>query len=159
MSRIILTTDKKKVPEGEYITVTWDCPTPDMVTLTVEDGSISVHQLGDSGSKVFQASGNADEMKFILRASIGGKIDEKTAKVKVKRKVLRAKKANRVPGSGRKNNKYKTAWSYLPADKKLAVKVMGLVTVIMILTSISPKLLPLGLIALVGYLGWVVMKR
>jgi len=175
MGRITLATDKKRISEGEYITVSWDCQNPDMVSLTVDDGGRSVHQLGDSGSKVLQASGNADRMILTLRASVGGKIEEKSATVKVERKVLKAEKVNRSPRSGPDNRKfdlarikdwwsrttmqYKTAWNYLPEEKKLAVKVMGLLAATMLLTAISPKLLPIGLIGLVGYLGWVVMKR
>ena len=51
MSKLTFNIDKKQVAEGEYINVTWDCPNPDMVFLTVEDGIKSIHQLSDSGSR------------------------------------------------------------------------------------------------------------
>jgi len=174
MSKISFHIDKKKVTEGEYVTVSWDCQNPDMVSLVVADGSKSVHQLGDSGTKVIPASGNADQMVLTLRATIGGKLEEKSAKVKVKRKVLKADKVSRGPKNQnskpfdftrikdwwtRTTAQYKTAWAYMPETKKLAVKVMGLIAAVMILSGISPKLLPLGLLAVAGYLSWIILKR
>ena len=176
MSKLTFNIDKKQITEGEYINVTWDCPNPDMVSLTVEDGIKSIHQLSDSGSRSIPASGNADMITLTLRASIGGKVEEKKATVKVKRKVL---KAERVYGSaksskGWKNpfdfskiktwwngivSKFKLAWTYMPENKKLAYKILGLIMVAMILTSISPKLATLGFLLVVGYLFWVIFKK
>ena len=169
--------DKKQVQEGEYFTVSWDCQNPDMVSMTVEDGSRSQFQLPDSGSRAIQASGNADKIVLTLRASIGGKVEEKKAAVKVKRKVLKAEKVRRSPKSsssgGKKafdfskisswwNNftsRLKMAWSYMPENKKLAYKILGLILLAMILAGISPKLMGVGLILVVGYLMWIILKR
>jgi len=163
MSKLSFKIDKKQISVGEYVTVSWDCVNPDMVTLIVQDGGKSVYQLGDSGSRVIQASGSADKMLLTLRASIGGKAEEKSVEVKVKKKVLKAERIPRNPKIKdwwqRTTVGMKTAWTYMPGTKKLAVKIMGLLLVTMILTSISPKLLPLGLFIVVIYLGWYVMKR
>ena len=174
MSRITLKIDKRKVSEGEYVTVSWECASPDMVTLTVVDGGKTLYQLGDSGSKVIKASGNSDRMVLTLRASIGGKTEEQSVNVKVKRQVLKAESVHRSPRSGRKKpagfsgikdswSRYtaqtKTAWAYMPEAKKLAVTVMGLLMIAIILACISPKLLPWALVAIACYLGWVVIKK
>ena len=176
MSKLTFNIDKKQVAEGEYINVTWDCPNPDMVSLTVEDGIKSIHQLSDSGSRSIPASGNADKIILTLRASIGGKVEEKKATVKVKRKVLKAEK---VYGSAKSSkswknpidfskiktwwngltSKLKLAWTYMPENKKLAYKILGLIMVAMILTSISPKLATLGFLLVVGHLFWVIIKK
>lgn len=177
MSKISFNIDKRQVQEGESITVSWNCESPDMVTLTVVDGVKSVHQLGDSGTRVIPATGNADRITLTLRASIGGKTEEKSATVKVRRKVVKAERVNSTP-YGRKerttnpldfskvkdwwkrtSDKYRTAWSYMPENKKLATKILGMMLALMILTSIWPKLFSLGLLLIIGYLGWIVLKR
>ena len=176
MAGIVFNIDKKQVNEHEWVTVSWDCQNPDQVSLTVEDGTRTVHQLADSGSRSVQASGNADKMVLTLRASIGGKMQEKSVTVKVKRKVLKAEKVHRAPRSGRTSGPtewwesikswwtktsagLKTAWTYMPENKKLASKILGLMCAVMLLTGISPKLFPLGLIAIMGYLTWIIVKR
>jgi len=97
MDSIKFNVDKKQVAEQEYVTVSWECRSPDQVTLTVEDGTRTVHQLADSGSRVVQASGNADVMTLTLRASIAGKTHEKTLSVKVKRTVYEGEKVHDTP--------------------------------------------------------------
>lgn len=177
MGKISFSIDKKQVTEHEYVTVSWDCENPDQVTLTVEDGTKSIHQLPDSGRRVIEASGNADRMTLSLRAVIGGKTQEKSMTVKVKRKVLKAEKVNGAPHGSQGSKKswfdlskikgwwsrtiagFKTAWTYMPENKKLATKILGLMCAIMLLTSFAPKLFPLGLLAIMGYLTWVIVKR
>ena len=56
-------------------------------------------------------------------------------------------------------SKLKLAWTYMPENKKLAYKILGLIMVAMILTSISPKLATLGFLLVVGYLFWVIIKK
>ncbi len=177
MGRLSFDIDKKQVVEHEHVTVSWDCENPDQVTLTVEDGGRSVHQLPDSGSRVIEATGNADRMTLTLRAVIGGKTQEKSATVKVKRKVLKAEKvhgASRGGSGGRKawfdfakvkawwlraSAGLKTAWTYLPENKKLATKILALMCAVMLLTSFAPKLFPIGILAIMGYLTWIIVKR
>ncbi len=169
--------DKSKVTEGESFNVSWECSNPDMVSLTIEDGTKNHIQLPDSGVRAILASGNSDKINIILKASVGGKIEEKKACVKVRRKVLKAERVDRAPRSQRSSGKklfdfsrigdwfkkqttmFKTAWSYMSADKKLAYKVLGLIMVTMILTSFSPKLLAVGLGGTVGYLIWQILKK
>ena len=139
MSKLTFNIDKKQVAEGEYINVTWDCSNPDMVSLTVEDGIKSIHQLSDSGSRSIPASGNADKIILTLRASID------FSKIKTWWNGLASK--------------LKLAWTYMPENKKLAYKILGLIMVAMILTSISPKLATLGFLLVVGYLFWVIIKK
>ena len=177
MGKLSFNIDKKQVTEHEHVTVSWDCENPDQVTLTVEDGTRSIHQLPDSGSRVIEASGNADRMTLTLRAVIGGKAQEKSATVKVKRKVLKAEKVHSAPRSSSGGRKswfdlskikgwwsrttagFKNAWTYMPENKKLATKILGLMCAIMLLTSFAPKLFPLGLLAIMGYLTWIILKR
>jgi len=137
-----------------------------MVTLIVQDNGKSIHQLGDSGSKVIQASGNTGSLTLVLRASISGRIEERSCTVKVKRKILKAE----IPRSKKMNfgkvsnwwerfsATFKRTWSYMPENKRLAYIVLGLIFLSMLLISVSPKLMPLGFIAIVGYLTWVIFK-
>jgi len=195
MANITFKADKTKVTEHEHVTVEWDCPSPDQVTLTVEDGGKNVYQLADSGRRVVEASGYSDKMVLTLRASIGGKTHEKSITVKVNRKVVEAEaprrssrssgssgsfgssstfSSSRSSGSGgkkfldfsklknwwaRTTAGFKTAWTYMPENKKFATKILGLMCAVMLLTSFFPKLLPFGLIAIMGYLTWVIIKR
>ncbi len=167
--------DKSKVSEGESFNVSWECSNPGMVSLTIEDGTKNHIQLPDSGVRAILASGNSDKINIILKASVGGKIEEKKACVKVRRKVLKAERVDRAPRSHRPSSKFsfsrigdwfkkqanmfKTAWSYMSADKKLAYRILGLIMVTMVLTSFSPKLLAVGLGGTVGYLIWQIFKK
>ena len=53
----------------------------------------------------------------------------------------------------------KTAWTYLPENKKLATKILALMCAVMLLTSFAPKLFPIGILAIMGYLTWIIVKR
>ncbi|MBR1782751.1 MAG: hypothetical protein IJ753_04450 [Bacteroidales bacterium] len=177
MGKLSFNIDKKQVTEHEHVTVSWDCENPEQVTLTVEDGTKSIHQLPDSGSRVIEASGNADRMTLTLRAVIGGKTQEKSVTVKVKRKVLKAEKVHGAPRGSSGSRKawfdfskvkgwwsrtiagLKTSWTYMPENKKLATKILGLMCAVMLLTGFVPKLFPVGLIAIIGYLTWIIVKR
>lgn len=53
----------------------------------------------------------------------------------------------------------KTAWTYMPENKKLATKILGLMCAVMLVTGFAPKLFPLGLLAIMGYLTWIILKR
>ena len=177
MGKVSFSIDKKKVREGEYITVSWDCQEPDQVSLTVEDGAKTVLHLGDRGSRVVQASGNADKITLTLRASIAGKTESRSETVKVERKVLKAEMPRKEKRTGqrrkhsgpdftgvknwwnRTKGMFSYSWSALPDTKKLASKLLGILMLIMLLTSFAPKLFPLGMIALVGYLTLVIIRR
>ena len=116
-------------------------------------------------------------MTLTLRAVIGGKTQEKSVTVKVKRKVIKAEKVHGTPRSGSNNKKawfdftklkdwwsrtsdrLKTAWTYMPENKKLATKILGLMFAVMLLTSFAPKLFPLGILAIMGYLTWIIVNR
>jgi hypothetical protein len=116
-------------------------------------------------------------MVLTLRASIGGKTEEKRATVRVRRKVVKAERVYSTPYGKkektsnpldfskvkdwwrRTSDKYKAAWSYMPENKKLATKILGLMCAVMLVTSFAPKLFPIGLLAVMGYLTWIILKR
>lgn len=92
---IVFTIDKTRVTEHEYITVRWECGMPDQVSLTVEDGTRQVFQLGDSGTKVIEASGNTDIIRLTLRASVKGNVYHKELSVKVRHRDAKSGKGHR----------------------------------------------------------------
>ena len=177
MDKLKFNIDKVKADAGESVNVSWDCDNPDMVSLTVEDGQRSVYQLGDSGSRSIKLSGDSDKVVFTLSATLGGKVERSTRTVKVSRKVLKAEKVQRAPGSSssskfrmpdfgkvgdwwkRTASNFKMAWSYLPADKKLAYKILGILAAISVLSAVFPRLLSLSFLVLGLYLMWFILKR
>lgn len=177
MDKLKFNIDRTKAEAGESVNVSWDCENPDMVSLTVEDGQKSVYQLGDSGSRSIKLSGDSDKVVFTLSATLGGKVERSTHTVKVSRKVLKAEKVHRAPRSSssrkfkmpdfgkvgdwwkRTTVNFKTVWSYLPSDKKLAYKILGILAAISVLSAIFPRLLSLGFLVLGFYLMWFILKR
>jgi len=176
MADLSFNVDRTKANEGDYITVSWDCSNPDMVSLSVEDGTKTIYQLGDSGSRSIKVSGESDRMNLTLSASTGGKVERKTLSVKVDRKVARTRKVKsapkpssskkRKPDFGKVGERWrkstsdlKTVWGFIPADKKLAYKVLGLLAALSILSAFFPKLLSVGILAIGLYLMWFILKR
>ena len=176
MADLSFNVDRTKANEGDYITVSWDCSNPDMVSLSVEDGTKTIYQLGDSGSRSIKVSGESDRINLTLSASTGGKVERRTLSVKVDRKVARARKVKSSPKpSSSKKRKLdfgkvgewwrkstadlKTVWGFMPSDKKLAYKVLCFLAVLSILSAFSPKLLSVGVLAIGLYLMWFILKR
>lgn len=173
---IVFTVDKTRVTEHEYVTVHWECGMPDQVSLAVEDGTRQVFQLGDSGTKVIEASGNADIIRLTLKASVKGVVYQKELSVKVKRQTVRSGKMHR--DAHRRNSRslssvisniknwwnesiyrFRTSWNYLPDNKKLALETIGLMSIIMLLSPLSPKLAPWGMVVIMAFLCWTVLKQ
>ncbi|MCI2082384.1 MAG: hypothetical protein LKJ93_04265, partial [Bacteroidales bacterium] len=117
-----------------------------------------------------------------LRVVENGKLKKKEISIKVKKE--KPQKARPADNTGRRRNgscgkscplnnffakaksdfgnffcRMKSVWNYLPDKKKLAYIVLGLIIVVMILASISPKLLIFGLMAIALYLFWIIFKK
>jgi|GEM_PF-3474766 len=174
--KIVFTIDKTRVTEHEYITVRWECGMPDQVSLTVEDGTRQVFQLGDSGTKVIEASGNTDIIRLTLRASVKGNVYHKELSVKVRHRDAKSGKGHRSSRRQRERKptsvisniknwwdegiyRVRTTWSYLPENKKLALETIGLMCCVMLLAPISPKLVYWGIIAVITFLTWVIYRQ
>lgn len=126
-------TDRTKVREGEYVIISWQCDSPDAVSLTVDNGfsSYSV-QLADSGSRsvtVEKSKGRKTVLR--LNAVYNGKVERKEIEVKVEEvKARRAPKAGTSPKpfrnpfrnfrSGWNSFKYRLSygWQAMPEKKR-----------------------------------------
>lgn len=181
MSKISVSVDNDKVNQGDFFTVDWKCENPDMVVLNVQDGTRSSIPLADSGSRVIRASGESDRITLTLVATIAGKKEEVTKVVRVVRpKAHKVEKVDYIPRSddragktgtasrfGRKpffdtgklktyfanrSSVLKTAWSLLPADKKVIVEILLILFGIEVVSIFVPKVLPFGILLLGLYL-------
>jgi hypothetical protein len=51
------------------------------------------------------------------------------------------------------------AWQYVPAQKKLAYKLLLLLLVVMLISAFIPKATYFGLLAVAAYLLWYIYKK
>lgn len=168
--------DRNTIAEGECVDVSWACAEPEMVSLVVEDGSQrNTYPLDDSGIKRIFLNG-PKQATITLKASVGGKVYSRSAVVRItprlKQKAERPKRERtyraRPVESWWSRMGYKLrsrwhslryGWSCMPERKRLAYTVLWLLLLVMMLYNISPSLLFLGLIGVVGYLMWIIFKR
>ena len=59
----------------------------------------------------------------------------------------------------RVTSRFKLAWTYMPENKKMAYKILGLILAALFLANLSPRLLSLGFFIVVGYLMWIILKK
>lgn len=171
--------DKRSVVEGDYVDVSWECTEPEMVVLVVEDGSNrATYQLADSGTKRLFLQGPKQAI-ITLKASLGSRVLTERAEITIKPrpktksssarpKRERAHTARPVGNGWWSRQKYRLrsywaslryTWSCMPERKRLAYTIMWLLMAVMMLYYISPSLLFVGLLGVVGYLMWIVFKR
>ena len=174
MEKMTFKTDRTTVTEGEIVEVGWDCPGSDSVDLTIDNGfKTSVLPLEKSGSKRFRLNRSKGRTRLVLTAHVGGKGFSKAIKIKVKE--LPVTKAETVDHRGQPMGWLQRLWNMpkwqsflmryrqgrqaMPKEKKLASNLLLMLGAALLLGTFVPVLLPVGLLALAGYLMWVVLKR
>lgn len=174
MERMTFTTDRTTVTEGEIVEVRWDCPGAESVDLTIDNGyKTSVIPLEIGGSKRFRLNRSKGRTRLVLTAHVGGKGFSKAIKVKVKE--IPVTRAETVDQRGNPMGWLKRMWNMpkwqaflaryrqgrqaMPKEKKLASNLLMILGAILLLGTIFPILLPVGIFALACYLMWIVLKR
>ena len=174
MERMTFTTDRTTVNEGEIVEVRWDCPGAESVDLTIDNGyKTSVIPLEIGGSKRFRLNRSKGRTRLVLTAHVGGKGFSKAIKVKVKE--IPVTRAETVDQRGNPMGWLKRMWNMpkwqaflaryrqgrqaMPKEKKLASNLLMILGAILLLGTIFPILLPVGIFALACYLMWIVLKR
>lgn len=177
MGKMIFTTDRTSLAEGEVIEVRWDCTGAESVRLCIDNGYRSTElALETSGSKRFRLNRSKGKTLITIKAVVDGKEYTKTIKVKVT--DIPVSRAEAVDEKGRKLGSVGEWWrqrvlpkwhsakarwhggrNAMGGEKKLAARILIILAVAMLLSPLMPVLLPLGLIVVVCYLAWVLLKR
>lgn len=171
--KIDLHVDKTKVTEGDVVELTWSCASAEQVQLTIDNGfKTNTIDVETNGSKKFRLNRSKGKTQIVIGVTNGGKTYYKSVGVRVKKmKATKAEYVNDYSGAkGVKNNgvknswenvksQYKMAWSYMPQDKKLALKILGALALLLIFTAFLPKFSAIGVLIIAGYLFWVLFKR
>lgn len=174
MEHMTFTTDRTTVTEGDIVEVRWDCPGAEGVDLTIDNGyKSSVIPLETSGSKRFRLNRSKGRTRLVLTARVDGKGFSKAIRVKVKEIPLT--KAETVDHRGKPMGWAKRLWNMpkwqsfltryrqgrqaMPKEKKLASNLLLMLGAVLLLGTLIPFVLPLGLFALACYLMWIVLKR
>ncbi len=170
---INLSVDKTVVTEGDVVEMSWACSPADAVKLTLDNGfksnSISVEA---SGSKKFRLNRSKGKTYLVIEAVLDGKSYYKSVKVRVKKlKAVKADKVYDYTGvKGAKKNGFKTTWynfksrihtvwNYLPAKKQVAYITLSAICLVMILSIFWPPFMSIGMLLLVVYLLFVIIRR
>lgn len=174
MERMTFTIDKTSVTEGDIVEVRWDCPGADSAELTLDNGyKTTTLPLSLSGDKRFRLHRSKGRTRLTITAHVGGKGYSKTLKVRVKE--IPVTKAETVDQRGHTVSKlrqwlnlpkwqslllrYRQERQALPQDKRLASRLLLILSVVMLLAAVFPILLFVGLFALAIYLMWIILKR
>ena len=168
------TTDCRAVTEGDIVEVRWNCPGSAGVELTIDNGyKSSVIPLETCGSKRFRLHRSKGRTRLTLTAHVEGKSYSKTLRVKVKE--IPVTKAETVDSQGRTLSRlrqwlnlprwqslwrtYKMGRQAMPREKQLASRLLLLLGAVLLLSTFLPILLLVGLLAITGYLMWILLKR
>lgn len=177
MDKMTFITDRTSLTEGEVIEINWNCTGADKVELTIDNGyKVSTLALDIVGTKRFRLNRSKGKTQLSLTASVGGKDYTKTIKVRVDE--LPVTDAETLDQNGRVlgglgkwwHQKFmpkwqslrtngRSAWQQLPPNKKMAARILLLLAALLLLSMVAPWLFSVGLLALMGYLVWVIWKR
>lgn len=169
-------TDKKSLTEGDVIELTWNCPGAERVELTIDNGyKRSMVSLEASGAKKFRLNRSRGKTRLVVTSWKAGRKTSRTVRVRVRPiPTLRAEEVDdrgRTPGllkqwwrrmhAKGQNSRSRTrqAWQAMPERKRLASTVMLVLAGIAVISSFIPRIMPIGLLVLMLYLGWVVLKK
>ncbi len=174
MERMKFTIDKSTVTEGDIIEIQWDCPGAEGVELTIDNGYKGTSLvLPLSGSKRFRLHRSKGRTRLVIAATMNGKRYTKTLKVRVKempytkaetvdhrgRRMSKLRQWMNLPKWQMMRNRYRQGWQMMPAEKRLASRLLLLLGGVLLLATFLPALLFLGLFALSLYLMWILMRR
>lgn len=169
--------DKTAVVEGDVVNIHWNCPPGSQVRLCIDNGYRSAAMdVEPNGTKQFRLHRSKGRTKLILTATLEGKSMSRKIAVRVKKmKVEKAeviddgwksrrksKSAHRIPFRERWNlarSSFKYVWQALPERKRLAYVVLFILSMTMLLSLISPKMVSVGITMLAAYLIYIIFKR
>ena len=174
MEKMTFKTDRTTVTEGEIVELTWECPGSEKVELTIDNGyKASIIPIETSGSKRFRLHRSKGRTRLTLTAYVEGKGFSKTLKVRVK--PMPVTRAETVDQRGKRMGwlrqkidlskwqmalaRYRQSRQAMPKEKRLASRVLLILAAALLLSTLSPVLLTIGIAALAGYMAWIVMKR
>lgn len=170
---IDLSVDKKCVVEGDVVEIHWTCDNAENVQLTIDNGyKLNTIQVEPSGTKKFRLNRSKGKTEIVVGAMANGKMRYKSVGVRVKRqKVEKAEYvhdytgAKGVRNNGLKNSWYnfkskmKYAWGSFSEKKRLAYIILLSISLLLLVSSFWHPFYRIGLVALVGYLFYVILKR
>lgn len=168
MSDFVFKVDKDVVTEGDVVMVTWACPNAADVCVTLDNGYKSARMDVDSiGSKKFRLNRSKGKTKITLEyTDAKGRRRDDTIKVRVKE--LPYTKTEEVGGGSKSSlgewwskfsNKIKLSWNSMTEKKKIAMIVIWSIMLTLLLSLIHPFFMQIGLMALMFYLAWVLLKK
>ena len=157
--------DRTSVTEGDIVEIKWDCTGADRVELKIDNGfKATVLPLETAGSKRFRLHRSKGRTALTITAWKDGKHGSKTLKVKVKEMPTTHaetvdQNGQRVNGAKERGEELKRRLQALPPDKCLAVRALAILGVTLLVGLVIPRLFLLGVVALAGYLAYVVWKK
>ncbi len=174
--RMIFDIDRRTVTEGDVVEVKWQCDEAESVKLTIDNGYRSTDiPLETSGNKRFRLNRSKGRTHLTITVSIDGKSYSKRIHVRVKK--MPTVHAETVDEHGRRQGWLRQWWQKLltnwhdfrarmrqgmqalPERKQLAAKMLAIMGVILILSAIWPRVYGFGMMILVAYLAYVMLKR
>ena len=174
--RMIFDIDRRTVTEGDVVEVKWQCAEAESVRLTIDNGYRSTEiPLENSGSKRFRLNRSKGRTHLTITVSIEGKSYSKRINVRVKK--MPTVHAETVDQQGRRQGWLRQWWQKLltnwhdfrarmrqgmqalPERKQLAAKTLAIIGVILILSAFWPRAYGFGMMILVVYLTYVMLKR
>lgn len=172
MEKMTFKTDRTSLVEGEIITVEWDCLDAERVELSIDNGyKASIVPLEKAGNKRFRLNRSKGRTRLTITAWVDGKSYSKTIKVRVREmptthaETIGDDYATRPPKKGlaakwqELSMRWQMSWQAMTPVKKLATRLLAIIAVMLLLSLVAPRLFFLGLMVLVGYLLWIVLKK
>ena len=171
MEKMTFKTDRTSLTEGEVITVEWDCLEAERVELSIDNGyKATIVPLETAGTKRFRLNRSKGRTRLTITAWVNGKSFSKTIKVRVTTmptthaETVGDDYAQRPPQDGVKGwwqsltARWRSSYQMMTPQKQLAVRLLVIFAGVILLTLVFPRMLLLGLLAVVGYLVWLIYK-
>ena len=163
--RMTFDVDRTTVTEGDVVEVRWDWSGADRVELKIDNGyKASVLPLDITGTKRFRLNRSKGRTALTITAWKDGKHGSKTIKVRVKE--MPTTHAETVDEKGRTMGNLRQWWQQqkprlqaMPADKRIAMRILTLLGAILLVSLLLPAFLGIGLIALIIYLCYILWKK
>lgn len=172
MEKMTFKTDRTSLIEGEVIAVEWDCLDAERVELSIDNGyKATIVPLEKAGTKRFRLNRSKGRTRLTITAWVNGKSYSKTIKVRVSpmptahAETVGDDYAQRPPKGGIQGwwqsmtARYRAALDVMPPAKRLATRILTIIAVVLLLSLLVPRLLGIGLLAVVVYLVWYIWKK
>lgn len=174
--QFVFTIDRNTVTEGDTVEIRWDCSGAEKTFLTIDNGFKATRlEIENSGNKKFRLNRSKGKTLLTLEAMENGKTSRKRLGVKVKKlKTTRTQTLNNEEFRRQREEfarkpfrekwaliktAARTAWQYMPEKKRTAYRILGVLLLVLLLLSISPIVLSVGLLALSIYLVFIILKK